>query len=53
MYVFFASTGLDIGFLIVFLFEGCIAAIVAQGKRDGGRDDAEFDFCCADCAPLW
>ena len=49
VYVFFASTGLDIAYLIVFLFEGCIAAIVAQGKRDGGRDDAEFDLCCA----LW
>ena len=33
VYVFFASTGLDIGFLIVFLFEGCIAAIVAKERE--------------------
>jgi hypothetical protein len=33
VYVFFASTGLDIGYLIVFLFEGCIAAIVAKERE--------------------
>ena len=33
VYVFFASTGLDIGFLIVFLLEGCIAAIVAKERE--------------------
>jgi hypothetical protein len=33
LYVFFASTGIDIGFLIVFLFEGCIAAIVAKERE--------------------
>jgi len=33
VYVFFASTGIDIGFLIVFLFEGCIAAIVAKERE--------------------
>ncbi len=33
VYVFFASTGLDIGYLIVFLFEGCIAAIVAKNRE--------------------
>jgi hypothetical protein len=33
LYVFLASTGLDIGYLIVFLFEGCIAAIVAKERE--------------------
>jgi len=33
VYVFFASTGLDIAYLIVFLFEGCIAAIVAKERE--------------------
>ena len=33
VYVFFASTGIDIGYLIVFLFEGCIAAIVAKERE--------------------
>ena len=33
VYVFFASTGLDIGYLIVFLFEGCITAIVAKERE--------------------
>jgi hypothetical protein len=33
VYVFFASTGLDIGYLMVFLFEGCIAAIVAKERE--------------------
>jgi hypothetical protein len=33
VYVFFASTGLDIGYLIVFLFEGCMAAIVAKDRE--------------------
>ena len=33
VYVFFASTGLDIAYLIVFLFEGCIAAIVAKDRE--------------------
>ncbi len=30
LYVFFASTGIDIGHLLVFLFVGCIAAIGAK-----------------------
>jgi hypothetical protein len=33
VYVFFASTGIDIGYLIVFLFVGCIAAIVAKERE--------------------
>ncbi len=33
VYVFFATTGIDIGYLIVFLFEGCIAAIVAKERE--------------------
>jgi hypothetical protein len=33
VYVFFASTGIDIGFLIVFLLVGCIAAIVAKERE--------------------
>jgi hypothetical protein len=33
LYVFLASTGIDIGFLLVFLFEGCIAAIVAKERE--------------------
>jgi hypothetical protein len=33
VYVFLASTGLDIGYLIVFLFEGCVAAIVAKERE--------------------
>ena len=32
LYVFFASTGLDIGFLMAFFFEGCIAGIVAKER---------------------
>jgi hypothetical protein len=33
VYVFFATTGIDIGYVIVFLFEGCIAAIVAKERE--------------------
>jgi hypothetical protein len=33
LYVFFATTGMDIGYLLVFLFEGCIAAIVAKERE--------------------
>lgn len=33
LYVFLASTGIDIGYLLVFLFEGCIAAIVAKERE--------------------
>lgn len=33
VYVFFASTGIDIGYLIVFLLVGCIAAIVAKERE--------------------
>jgi hypothetical protein len=32
VYVFFATTGIDIGYLIVFLLVGCIAAIVARER---------------------
>ena len=32
VYVFFATTGIDIGYLIVFLLVGCIAAIVAKER---------------------
>jgi hypothetical protein len=33
VYVFFATTGIDIGYLLVFLLEGCIAAIVAKERE--------------------
>jgi len=33
VYVFFASTGIDIGYLLVFLFVGCIAAFVAKERE--------------------
>jgi hypothetical protein len=33
MYVFFASTGIDIGYLLVFLFVGCIAALAAKERE--------------------
>jgi hypothetical protein len=33
VYVFFASTGIDIGHLLVFLLVGCIAAIVAKERE--------------------
>ena len=33
MYVFFASTGIDIGHLITFLFVGFIVAFVARGRE--------------------
>jgi hypothetical protein len=33
LYVFFASTGIDIGYLLVFLFVGCIAAFVAKERE--------------------
>jgi hypothetical protein len=33
VYVFFASTGIDSGYLIVFLFVGCVAAIVAKERE--------------------
>jgi hypothetical protein len=33
LYVFFASTGIDIGHLIVFLFIGCIAALGAKQRE--------------------
>jgi hypothetical protein len=32
-YVFFASTGIDIGIFITFLFAGCIVALVAKGTE--------------------
>ena len=32
-YVFFATTGMDIGFLIVFLFVGCVVALAAKGRE--------------------
>ena len=33
LYVFFATTGIDIGYLLVFLFVGCIAAIAAKERE--------------------
>jgi hypothetical protein len=33
LYVFFATTGIDIGFLLVFLLVGCIAALAAKGRE--------------------
>jgi len=33
VYVFFATTGIDIGYLIVFFLVGCIAAIVAKERE--------------------
>ena len=33
IYVFFATTGMDIGFLIVFLFVGCVVALAAKGRE--------------------
>ncbi len=33
IYVFFATTGIDIGFLIVFLFVGCVVALAAKGRE--------------------
>ena len=33
VYVFFASTGIDIGFLIAFLFVGFVVAFVARGRE--------------------
>jgi hypothetical protein len=33
VYVFFATTGIDIGYVLIFLFEGCIAAIVAKERE--------------------
>jgi hypothetical protein len=32
-YVFFATTGISIGYLIVFWFSGCIAALMAKGRE--------------------
>jgi hypothetical protein len=32
-YVFFATTGIDIGQLIVFLLVGCVAALAAKGRE--------------------
>jgi hypothetical protein len=32
-YMFFASTGIDIGHLVVFLFVGCIVALGAKGRE--------------------
>lgn len=33
LYVFLASTGIDIGYLLIFLFVGCIAAVVAKERE--------------------
>jgi hypothetical protein len=32
-YLFFASTGIDIGHIIVFLFVGCVLGLAAKGKE--------------------
>jgi hypothetical protein len=32
-YVFFATTGIDIGYVIVFLWVGCVIALVAKGRE--------------------
>jgi hypothetical protein len=32
-YVFFATTGIDIGYVIVFLFVGCVAALAAKERE--------------------
>jgi hypothetical protein len=55
VYVFFASTGLDIGYLIVFLFEGCIAAIVAKEREMAAATTLSLIYAalCGTAAVSW
>ena len=43
--LFFATTGIDIGFLIVFLFVGCVVALAAKG-REMAAAIAARSVCC-------
>jgi hypothetical protein len=55
VYVFFASTGLDIAYLIVFLFEGCIAAIVAKEREMAAATTLSLIYAalCGTAAVSW
>ena len=55
VYVFFASTGIDIGYLIVFLFEGCIAAIVAKDREMAAATTLSLIYAalCGTAAVSW
>jgi hypothetical protein len=52
VYVFFASTGLDIGYLLVFLFEGCIAAIVAKGREMAAATTLSLIYAALCCTAV-
>ena len=44
LYVFFATTGIDIGHLLVFLFVGCIAGIAAKERGMAAATTLSFIF---------
>jgi hypothetical protein len=55
VYVFFATTGMDIGYLLVFLLEGCIAAIVAREREMAAATTLSLIFAamCAVAVVSW
>jgi hypothetical protein len=55
VYVFFATTGMDIGYLLVFFLEGCIAAIVAREREMAAATTLSLIFAamCAVAVVSW
>jgi hypothetical protein len=55
LYVFFATTGIDIGHLLVFLFVGCIAAIAAKERGMAAATTLSLIYAalCGTAAVSW